>query len=65
MPGPCAYALELDHIRASSMGKRSPSEPGNLVSLCSMHHRVKTEAGRKWRPLLLAWVARYETAEAL
>jgi hypothetical protein len=59
MPGECFGAIELDHIRAShGMGMKSPTEAGNLVSTCSFHHRMKTNAGRRWRPKLLAYVAR-------
>lgn len=57
MPGDCAGSLEPDHVRAShGMGMKSPTTLDNLVSLCSAHHRMKTEAGRIWRPLLLAYL---------
>ena len=56
MPGDCFGGIELDHVRAGSFGKKSATERGNLVSLCSTHHREKTLNGRKWRPLLLAYI---------
>lgn len=59
MPGDCAGQSEIDHVRASGgIGMKSPTELGNLVSLCSTHHREKTENGRKWRPKLLAYLER-------
>ena len=58
MLGPCFGRVELDHVRASGgLGMKSPTERGNLASLCSTHHRVKTLNGRKWRPLLLDYIA--------
>ena len=57
MPGECSGRLELDHVRAGGMGLKSPSEDWNLVALCSQHHRHRTENGREWRPLLLAYIA--------
>jgi 5-methylcytosine-specific restriction endonuclease McrA len=55
----CQGQIELDHIRAShGIGMKSPSTLENLVSLCSWHHRVKTNAGRTWRPLLLEYLVR-------
>ena len=57
MPGPCEWHLELDHVRASGgLGLRSRSTADNLVVLCRDHHRLKTEAGRTWRPPLLAYL---------
>ena len=54
MPGPCSGALEPDHIRASgAMGMKSRSTLDNCAPLCGAHHRVKTNAGRYWRPLLI------------
>lgn len=59
MPGPCSGALEPDHIRASGgMGMKSESTLRNCAPMCSAHHRVKTNAGRTWRPLLIAAVER-------
>lgn len=61
MPGDCYGSLELDHVRAShGMGLKSPTVASNLVSLCGGHHRVKTDAGRTWRPVLLAYLERLE-----
>lgn len=61
MPGPCFGALELDHVRASGgIGMKSATVKANLVTLCGGHHRTKTEAGRTWRPVLLAYLERLE-----
>lgn len=65
MPGDCYGALELDHVRAShGIGMKSRTEPDNLVALCSTHHRVKTENGRTWRPVLLEYLARVDDPHA-
>lgn len=57
---PCQGAIELDHVRAShGMGMKSESTAANLVSLCGLHHRMKTADGRKWRPALLAYLGRF------
>ena len=57
MPGDCFGALDLDHVRASGgLGMKSPSTVGNLVRLCSNHHRLKTENGRVWRPILIDYI---------
>jgi hypothetical protein len=57
MPGDCAGALELDHVRASGgLGLKSRSTVDNLVRLCGAHHRVKTEHGREWRPILIDYL---------
>ena len=59
-PGPCFGAIEIDHVRAShGMGMKSDSVEGNGVSLCSSHHRLRTENGRVYRPLLIAYLAAY------
>lgn len=60
MPGRCGtqfgpsdrFSLELDHVNTSGLGKRGPSTPENLVSLCGLHHRMKTEQSRVWRAKL-------------
>lgn len=58
MPGECFGSLELDHVRASGgISMKSSTSLDNLVAMCSTHHRVKTEAGREWRPRLLRYVA--------
>lgn len=57
----CLGRLELDHVRASGgLGLRSASTPANLVTLCPWAHREKTLNGRRWRPVLLAWIERAE-----
>jgi hypothetical protein len=54
MPGPCNGQLEPDHIRASgALGMKSRSTLDNCAPMCSDHHRIKTNAGRTWRPLLI------------
>ena len=61
IPHLCLGALELDHVRASGgLGLRSRSTPDNLVLLCPAAHRAKTLAGRRWRPVLLAWIEQAE-----
>jgi 5-methylcytosine-specific restriction endonuclease McrA len=61
IPHDCFGQLELDHVRASGgLGLRSRSTPDNLVLLCPAAHRAKTLAGRRWRPVLLAWIAAAE-----
>ena len=53
----CFGRLELDHVRASGgLGMRSRSTTDNLVLLCPSAHRLKTLEGRRWRPVLLAWI---------
>ena len=57
MEGRCFGSSELDHVRASgALGMKSPSTVDNLVRLCAAHHRVRTENGRKYRPLLLEYL---------
>lgn len=59
MPGICVGGLELDHVRAShGMGMKSETTVGNLVALCSGHHRLRTSYGKTWRPILLDYIAR-------
>jgi 5-methylcytosine-specific restriction endonuclease McrA len=61
VPHDCFGRLELDHVRASGgLGLRSASTPDNLVLLCPWAHRMKTLGGRRWRPVLLAWIERAE-----
>ncbi|MGA2513419.1 MAG: HNH endonuclease signature motif containing protein [Candidatus Limnocylindrales bacterium] len=61
VPHDCFGRLELDHVRASGgLGIRSASTPDNLVLLCPWAHREKTLEGRRWRPVLLAWIERVE-----
>lgn len=65
MPGPCSGPIDLDHVRAShGMGMKSPTVRGNLVSLCRLvHHRLKTDHGRVWRPHLLTYIAQRDGSE--
>jgi 5-methylcytosine-specific restriction endonuclease McrA len=59
IPHDCFGQLELDHVRASGgLGLRSRSTTDNLVLLCPSAHRLKTLEGRRWRPVLLAWIER-------
>ena len=60
MEGPCDGRIEIDHILNGGMGRRGPSIALNLVSLCSSHHRVKTDSARAWRPLLIEYVCNVE-----
>lgn len=60
----CVGPIQVDHVRASGgLGMKSPMERGNLVQLCAWHHKAKTEYGRVWRPLLLAYLERVEAGE--
>ena len=57
MPGDCAGSVQLDHVRAShGIGLKSETTAGNLASLCGLHHQLKTEHGREWRPVILAYL---------
>lgn len=57
MPGDCSGMLEPDHVRASGgLGMKSRSTIDNGALLCSAHHRVKTENGRTWRPVLIDYI---------
>lgn len=59
MPEQCFGRIELDHVRAShGIGMKSESTLENLASLCSTHHRIKTDNGRTWRPVLVGWLER-------
>ena len=54
MPGACDSGDELDHVRASGgIGMKSKSIATNGARLCNWHHRLKTEAGKTWRPRLI------------
>jgi hypothetical protein len=56
---------EQDHVRAShGIGMKSESVASNLVLLCGLHHRWKTEHGREARPLLLEYLERAESPHA-
>jgi hypothetical protein len=53
----CDGPTEVDHVRASGgLGIKSPTHRTNMVLLCHWHHRLKTEYGRIWRPLLLEYL---------
>lgn len=57
MPEPCQGGVELDHIRSSGgMGMKSESTLDNAAPLCGVHHRRKTNEGKRWRPRLIALV---------
>jgi hypothetical protein len=57
----CDGPLDVDHVRASGgLGMKSPTHRTNMVVLCRHHHRAKTEFGKVWRPLLLAYLERVE-----
>ena len=57
----CDGPLDVDHVRASGgLGMKSPTVRSNLVVLCRWHHSLKTEYGKVWRPLLLAYLERVE-----
>lgn len=62
MPGQCDRWIEEDHVRVGGIGWRSRSTPDNLVSLCRFHHRMKTEASKVWRPVLIKYLDRWEGA---
>ena len=67
MPGLCGSqfgpqqhpTMELDHVNGSGLGKRGPSTPQNLVLLCGLHHRMKTEQARVWRPKLNEYLSKH------
>jgi hypothetical protein len=62
-PTTCQGPLEVDHVRASgALSKKSVTHRSNMVLLCAWHHKLKTEYGRTWRPLLLAYLERVEAA---
>lgn len=57
MPGECYGESAIDHVRAShGIGMKSRSTVDNGVRLCGGHHRLKTEHGRAWRPMLLRYI---------
>ena len=57
----CEGPLQVDHVRASgALSKKSVTHRSNMVLLCAWHHKLKTEYGRVWRPLLLAYLDRVE-----
>jgi hypothetical protein len=65
MPAECFGALEIDHVRASgAIGMKSRSTADNGCRLCSTHHRVKTLAGKRWRPVLIEYIERVSDPHA-
>jgi 5-methylcytosine-specific restriction endonuclease McrA len=62
MPGPCDGRVELDHILNGGLSYRGPSVATNLASLCRSCHNRKDSDLQRWRPLLVAFVARREGA---
>ena len=57
-PALCSIHLELDHIDSLGFNLRGPSTLDNLVSVCSFHHKLKTEHAAYWRPLLRGYIAK-------
>lgn len=59
----CSGPLEVDHVRASgALSKKSVTHRKNMVLLCAWHHKLKTEYGRVWRPILLRYLEEVEGA---
>ena len=57
----CSGPLDVDHVRASGgLSMKSPTHRTNMVVLCRHHHRLKTDWGKTWRPLLIAYLERVE-----
>ena len=57
----CDGPLDVDHVRASGgLSMKSPTHRTNMVVLCRHHHRLKTDWGKTWRPLLIAYLERVE-----
>ena len=62
-PAPCNGHLDVDHVRASGgLGLKSETHRRNMVVLCRHHHEAKTQYGKTWRPLLIAYLERVEGA---
>jgi hypothetical protein len=60
-PMQCDGPFDVDHVRASGgLGMKSPTHRSNMVVLCRWHHRLKTDYGKVWRPLLIAYLERVE-----
>lgn len=58
---PCEGGIEVDHVRASGgLGLKSETTRRNMLCLCTWHHRLKTEYGKVWRPLLIDYLERVE-----
>lgn len=57
----CQGRLDVDHVRASGgLGLKSETHRRNMVVLCRHHHDAKTQYGKTWRPLLIAYLERVE-----
>lgn len=59
--GKCWGRWTLDHInQQATRGKRAPSDPAHLISLCEGHTENGMKAGRQWntanRPALRAYL---------
>lgn len=53
---PCDGPIELDHVKDQPrMGKRAPSDPAHLASLCHHHHQDGWATSH--RPELRAYLA--------
>ena len=60
---PCEGPLDVDHVRASGgLGMKSETHRRNMVVLCRHHHAAKTQYGKTWRPLLIAYLGRVEAS---
>lgn len=49
-------------VPAGGLGLKSPMIRTNMVVLCRWHHILKTDHGKTWRPLLIAYLERVEPA---
>ena len=55
---PCAGRLTLDHVKDQPMmGKRAPSDPAHLATLC-WHHHLGSSWATSHRPELRAYLAK-------
>jgi hypothetical protein len=62
--GPCSGPLTLDHVKdAPRMGKRAPSDPEHLVTICLGHH-VETRWATSHRPLLRWYLKKHYGADS-
>lgn len=52
-------AIEIDHVVSGGLGRRGPSAEKNLVSICGIHHRVKTESSKLWRAKIIEYLENY------
>jgi len=64
--GPCSGRLTLDHLHrhaGGTKGKRAPSDPEHLVTLCALHHLGEGDkGGRIWATANRTLVRAYLTA---